>query len=132
LKQRRTYTIARPPVLSHLLLFWMSLFVAAGLIWVVDDRLALSLLWGIAVSALPGACFAWYSFRRLGGARQSGVAVRAIYRAETIKFLLTATLFAAVFMRVTEIHLAAFFIAFVGAHLGASLVTARALAGHQG
>lgn len=106
--------------------------MVAGLMWAIDARLGLSLLWGIAVSALPGACFAWYSFRRFGGARQSGTAVHAIYRAETIKFLLTAVLFAAVFMRVTEIHLAAFFIAFVGAHLGASLVTARALARHQG
>lgn len=131
-RQRRPQSIARPPVLSRLLLFWLLLFIAAGGIWLFETRLGLSALWGIAVSALPGACFAWYSFRRLGGARQSGAAVQAIYRAETIKFLLTAALFAAVFMQVKEIHLAAFFIAFAGAHLGASLVTARTLARHQG
>lgn len=102
------------------------------MVLLVDKRLGLSLLWGVAVSALPGACFAWYAFRGMGGARQSSAAVHAIYRAESIKFLLTAALFATVFLRVEQIHPATFFIAFVGAHLGASLVTARTLARHQG
>lgn len=127
-RQRRTITIARPPVLSRLLLFWSLLVLVAFSVWMFDTRLGLSLLWGIAVSALPGACFAWYSFRRHGGARQSGAVVRAIYRAETLKFFLTAVVFAAVFSRVSDIHPVVFFIAFIGTHIGSSLVSARVIA----
>lgn len=93
----------------------------------VDPQVGLSLLWGLATSALPGFCFAWYGLRRLGGARQSRGAVHGLYRAEAIRFVFTAALFAAVFLRVEQIHLTAFFAAFVSAHLSASLVTARVL-----
>lgn len=98
----------------------------------LDARLGMSLLWGISVSALPSACFAWYGVRRMGGARQSQVAVHAIYRAETIKFLLTAALFAAVFLRVDEIRPGVFFLAFAVTHIGTSLVVARVMRTRRG
>lgn len=99
---------------------------------VLDARIGVSLLWGVSVSVLPSACFAWYGVRRMGGARQSQVAVHAIYRAETIKFLLTAALFAAVFLRVDEIRPGVFFLAFAVTHIGTSLVVARVMRSRQG
>ena len=96
-----------------------------------DAQVGISLLWGVSVSALPSACFAWYGVRRMGGARQSQVAVHAIYRAETIKFLLTAALFAAVFIRVEQIRPALFFLAFAVTHIGSSLVIARVMRRRQ-
>lgn len=126
--QRRLTTIVRPPVLSRLLLFWSLLLLVAATALLWEPRLGRSLLWGVAISALPGFCFAWYGLRDLGGARQSRLALQGLYRAETIRFLCTAALFAAVFMRVEGLHPIALMVAFVGTHLGASLVTARTLA----
>lgn len=98
----------------------------------LDTRTGLSLVWGISVSALPSACFAWYGVRRMGGARQSQVAVHAIYRAETIKFLLTAALFAAVFIRANEVRPGLFFLAFAVTHIGTSLVIASVMRRRRG
>lgn len=93
----------------------------------VEARIGLSLLWGVSVSLLPSACFAWYSFRAYGGARRSAAMIRSVYRAEAIKFLLTAVLFAVVFKQVGRINLPVFFLAFVCGQIASLLVTARAL-----
>jgi ATP synthase protein I len=99
----------------------------AGIVTWANARLGLSLLWGCSVSLLPSACFAWFSFRNYGGARRSIAMLYGLYRAEAFKFLLTAALFAAVFVQVDKIYAPAFFLAFVGGQIASWLVTARAL-----
>lgn len=125
--QRRPATIARPPVAAHLLWFWLALLLLAGLVALVNRPYALALAWGSSVNLLPGICFAWYSFRTGRGARHALATVNAFYRAEAIKFLLTAVLFAAVFVQVEAIHLPTFFLAFLGAQAGSWWLSARVL-----
>jgi len=114
-------------VLSPLIVFWLTLVFLAAAVITLKFQLGLSLLWGVSVSALPGLCFAWYGYPKAAGARQAAASLRALYRAETIKFLITAVLFAVVFIQVEQIHLGAFFIAYLVTHLGSSLVVARSL-----
>ena len=114
-------------MLSPLIVFWLSLVILAVAVVTLKYQLGLSLLWGVCVSALPGFCFAWYGYPKAVGARQAAASLRALYRAETIKFVVTAVLFAVVFSQVEQIHLGAFFTAFLVTHLGSSLVVAKRL-----
>jgi ATP synthase protein I len=99
----------------------------AGAVFVIDTQLGLSLLWGYSVAILPSVCFAWFGFRKFGGARQTGAMVSGLYRAEAFKFFLTAALFAAVFAQVDRVYLPVFFLAFVCGQVGSWLATAQAL-----
>ena len=114
-------------MLLPLIVFWLALVALAVAVVTLQFQLGLSLLWGVAVSALPGLCFAWYGYPKAVGASQAAASLRALYRAETIKFVVTAVLFAAVFSQVEQIYLGAFFIAYLVTHLGSSLVVAKRL-----
>lgn len=82
----------------------------------IDARVGLSLLWGFSVCLLPAACFTWYA-TKYQGARAALAMVNGFYRAEAVKFVLTAVLFALVFQRVDKIDPAVFFLAFVIAQI---------------
>lgn len=129
--QHRSTILDRPPVLSRLLLLWSALALLSGAATLINTPLGLSLLWGCSVSLLPSVCFAWYGLRKYGGAQQSLAMVRAVYRAEGIKFFLTAAMFAAVFIQVDKIYLPVFFLAFVFGQIASWLVTAQVLVRHQ-
>lgn len=92
-------------------MLWLALAVLALAVMPLDKKIGISLVWGISVCLLPTICFAWYSFRYRGGQVVASV-VAAFYRAETVKFLLTGMLFAAVFNRADQINLSIFFAAF--------------------
>lgn len=114
-------------MVSRLLLLWFALALLAGATALINTTWAISLLWGCSVSLLPSVCFAWYSFRKRYRAGQALAVVHAFYRAEAIKFLLTAAMFAAVLARVDMIHLPVFFLAFIGAQMSSWWLTARVL-----
>lgn len=124
--QRPASSIAKPPVLRRLLLLWLATLPLALMTMLIDARWGLSLLWGFSVSLLPAACFAWYATRH-SGARAAAAVVNGFYRAEAVKFVLTAILFALVFQRVDQIHLPAFFLAFIAAQIIAWVLTAQSL-----
>ena len=122
----RPSTIARPPVVQRLFMLWLAAVVLAVAVMPIDSKWGLSLLWGFSVCLLPAICFSWYSFR-YRGARAAVTAVNAFYRAEAIKFFLTALLFAAVFHRADKVNLLVFFLAFIAAQIFSWLLTALTL-----
>jgi ATP synthase protein I len=91
-----------------------------------DTRIGLSLLWGFSVCLLPAACFTWYA-TKYRGARVALATVNGFYRAEAVKFVLTAILFALVFQRVDQIQPAVFFFAFVVAQICSWVLVALTL-----
>lgn len=109
------------------MLFWLALVALGVAVVALRFQLGLSLLWGVAVSALPGFCFAWLGYPNAVGARQAAASLKALYRAERIKFVITAILFAAVFSQAEQLHLGAFFTAYLVTHLGSTLVVAKRL-----
>lgn len=92
----------------------------------IDPVRGLSLIWGFSVCLLPAICFSWYSFR-YRGARVAVATVNMFYRAEAMKFILTALLFAAVFYRADKVDLVVFFLAFVAAQILSWLLMAITL-----
>lgn len=74
----------------------------------------------------PSLCFAWLVFR-YQGASQSQRAVSTFYRAEGLKFILTAGLFILVFTQVQAIDVLVFFAAFVIAQILFWLVAQRSI-----
>lgn len=118
-------------MVSGLLLLWFALALLSGAVTLINTTWGLSLLWGCSVSLVPSVCFAWYSFRKRYSAGQAQAVVHAFYRAETVKFVLTAAMFAAVFAQVDMIHLPIFFLAFIGAQIGSWWLAARVLSRPQ-
>lgn len=92
----------------------------------IDQQWGLSLLWGSSVCLLPVLCFSWFVYK-YQGARQASATVIAFYSAESLKFILTALLFAAVFHRADKINLAVFFLAFITAQIFSWLLIAFTL-----
>jgi ATP synthase protein I len=99
------------------------------MLMLIDAGAGLSLLWGFSVCLLPAVCFTWYA-NQYRGARATQVTVQKFYRAEAVKFVLTAMLFAAVFQQVDKIYPATFFLAFVIAQIFSWVLTAGVLRGH--
>jgi ATP synthase protein I len=122
----RPGTIAKPPVFKRLLGLWLIAVVAAMAVMPIDSRWGLSLLWGFSVCLLPGVSFAWYAFRYQGAHRVAS-AVQMFYRAEAVKFFLTACLFAAVFQHADKINLLVFFLAFIAAQIASWLLAAMTI-----
>lgn len=124
--QGYTSTIAKPPVLQRQLYLWLILVLMALTVMLTETRIGLSLLWGFSVCLLPAACFTWYA-TKYRGARAALAMVNGFYRAEAVKFALTAILFALVFQRAEQIHPIAFFLAFVVAQICSWVLVALTL-----
>lgn len=122
----RQSSIAKPPILKRLFGLWFVLILLAVAVMPIDARWGLSLLWGFSVCLLPAVCFSWYAFR-YQGARVVTATVKMFYRAETVKFLLTAILFAVVFHHADRISTAVFFLAFIAAQIASWLISAMSL-----
>ncbi len=65
-------------------------------VWIADGVAALSLLLGGAISTAGNAVFAWWYLRQSGEV-PAQTFVRALYRGELAKILLTVALFSLVF-----------------------------------
>jgi ATP synthase protein I len=89
------------------------LIVVTVLVWQWQMVVARSMLLGGAVYLLPQTWFAWQAFR-FQGARSAFSMVRAFYRGEAGKYILTAALFAVVFATVRPLDVPAMFGAYIG------------------
>lgn len=98
-----------------LLLIWQ--FVAAFLAGLIGSfwgqSAALGAFAGGVIVWLPNCYFAFRAFR-YRGARAARLIVRSFYAGVTGKILLTASLFAAVFVSLKPLNAAAVFIGFIG------------------
>ncbi len=92
----------------------------------IDARVGLSLLWGFSVCMLPAACFTWYANKNYV-LLVTIATINNFYRAEAIKIIITAILFALVFKRENKIDVVILFIAFVVAQICSAVLVAKTL-----
>ncbi len=104
-------TIEAPPVHRIALIQLVFLLVLAGLCLPWDVTVAYSVLIGGIVQIGPQAYFTRFAFR-FAGARQAPQIMRAMYKGESGKLLLTAVLFALTFFFVKPLHLPALFLSY--------------------
>ena len=109
--QHRGGTIARPPLLKVYLHQLALLLVVTLVIRIFSPAAALSVLLGGLIATGPNAWFARSVFHYTG-ARAAGYVTRSFYRGEAVKFMLTAGLFAAVFVLVKPVAVGWLFLAF--------------------
>ncbi len=124
--QRNINTIPKPPILQRQLFLWLAMVVIAVAVMWINRRIGLSLLWGFSVCMLPAACFTWYATKKRV-VHATLVTINNFYRAEAIKIVLTAILFAVVFQRENEIDVIILFVAFVVAQLCSAILVAKTL-----
>jgi len=97
------------------LIFWQSMVVilVAGILGLLGfSKVAYSLLLGSLTCIIPTSCFALKFFTQ-AGARAAQQIVRSFYRAELLKWALTAGMFALVFSFI-PVEPVSFFISFIG------------------
>ena len=111
-KAARGAQISKPPILKiYGIQCAVLLCLCAGLL-AVDITTAYSALLGSLISIGPNVYFACSAFR-YSGARAASSVARALYRGEVFKFVLTAALFASVFILVKPLAAGTLFAAFI-------------------
>ena len=116
--------IKKPPILIiYGTQFAVLLCVCAGLL-AVDMTTAYSALLGGLISIGPNTYFACSAFRYTGARAANNVA-RSVYRAEILKFVLSAALFASAFVLVRPLAAGALFAAFIVATVVNSLLIVK-------
>jgi ATP synthase protein I len=108
------------------LLAWLAL---AAALWLMDPVMSKSVLLGASVAVLPAMLMARMLFRFREPVRPD-VFVRAVYRAELTRFLVTIVLFALVFAEGGPLIASALFGAFVVAMLVQWVLAALHMPGH--
>ena len=104
--------IAKPPIAKiYTIQCIVLLAVSAGLL-VVNPVTAYSALLGGMISVVPNGYFALTAFR-YSGARSARFIANSLYRGEVTKFVLSAALFATVFVLVKPISAGTLFTAFI-------------------
>ncbi|WP_293614485.1 ATP synthase subunit I [Porticoccus sp.] len=104
-------TIKSPPVARIALVQLMVLLVVVLALLPVDRVLCWSLLIGGVIQIGPQAYFTRQTFHYMG-ARQTPKIIRAIYRGETGKLLLTVVLFGLTFSYVSPVSLPGVFLGY--------------------
>lgn len=104
-------TIKSPPVARIALVQLMVLLVVALASLPVDRVLCWSLLIGGVIQVGPQAYFTRQTFRYMG-ARQTPKIIRAIYRGEAGKLLLTVVLFGLTFSYVSPVSIPGVFLGY--------------------
>ncbi|WP_353980509.1 F0F1 ATP synthase subunit I [Salinicola endophyticus] len=113
MQSRAPARLPRPRIAAMILVQFGGVMGMALIAWgVLGQGVALSLLCGGLVAAVPSAFFAWRAFR-YQGAGQARYIVKSFYHAEAGKFGLTAALFTLVFVAVPPSNPAFFFGAYV-------------------
>ncbi len=92
--------------------FLVLLMISAGLYLLLDNTTALSAWFGGLTALLPNIYFAHRAFR-FSGARAATLVVRSFYQGEAGKVLLTAILFAGVFILLRPISIEVLFLVYV-------------------
>lgn len=121
--------IATLPAFKKLAMLWVILVLLSSGVLVWDKQWGVSLLWGFSVCLLPAMVFAKYA-GQIRGALAVGQSVSRFYRAESAKLILTAALFAAVFIRDELISMPVFLCAFVAAQLAHITLVATSVYRH--
>jgi len=109
-----TMTTIPKPSLKIVPLYQLAalLLLVFGVFFIFDRVAAGSVLVGGLIQVVPQAWFARQAFKYTG-ARQTDLVVRSMYRGETGKVVLTATLFAVVFALYKQWDYFALFAAFI-------------------
>ncbi|MBB1488343.1 F0F1 ATP synthase subunit I [Oceanospirillum sediminis] len=89
----------------------VTLLISAGCFLLADGVSAYSALLGGVVCFMPNLYFAWAAFRHQG-AQMAKQIVKSFYKAEAVKFGLTAVLFALVFALVRPLNPIYFFLTY--------------------
>jgi ATP synthase protein I len=110
-------------VFKQLVILWLALMLLSGVVMAWQSQWGISLLWGFSVCLLPAMVFAKYA-GQIRGALAVGQSVNRFYRAESAKLILTALLFAAVFIRDELISMPVFLCAFVAAQIAQIILVA--------
>jgi ATP synthase protein I len=104
-------TIAAPPVRRVAFTQAAILFVSVLAVLPVNATIACSMLTGGVIQIVPQAYFARLAFR-YRGAKQAPEILRAIYKGETGKLLLTVVLFALAFNFIKPLHMPGLFLSY--------------------
>lgn len=104
--------IAKPPILKIYGIQCVILLVFCSGLWIVNLTVAYSALLGGLISIGPNIYFACSAFR-YAGARAAQDIARSMYRGEVLKFMLSAALFAMVFVLVRPLAAGTLFAAFI-------------------
>ena len=119
-------TIPKPPI-SRVSIYQLAVLLpVSGLLLYTDTVLAYSVLVGGLVQIAPHAWFARQAYK-YSGAQQASLVVRAMYRGETGKVVLTATLMAVLFSLSKQWNYPALFLAFIAMIPLQVIFTKRAL-----
>jgi ATP synthase protein I len=119
-------TIPKPPLTRVAIYQLAALLPASGLLLLMDTVLAYSVLVGGLVQIVPQAWFARQAYK-YSGAQQASLVVRAMYRGETGKVVLAATLMAVLFTLHKQWNFFALFIAYIAMIPLQLIFTKRAL-----
>jgi ATP synthase protein I len=119
-------TIPKPPLTRVAIYQLAALLPASGLLLLMDTVLAYSVLVGGLVQIVPQAWFARQAYK-YSGAQQASLVVRAMYRGETGKVVLAATLMAVLFTLYKQWNFFALFMAYIAMIPLQLIFTKRAL-----
>jgi len=119
-------TIPKPPLTRVAIYQLAALLPASGLLLLMDTVLAYSVLVGGLVQIVPQAWFARQAYK-YSGAQQASLVVRAMYRGETGKVVLAATLMAVLFTLNKQWNFFALFMAYIAMIPLQLIFTKRAL-----
>ena len=119
-------TIPKPPLTRVAIYQLAALLPASGLLLLMDTVLAYSVLVGGLVQVVPQAWFARQAYK-YSGAQQASLVVRAMYRGETGKVVLAATLMAVLFTLHKQWNFFALFMAYIAMIPLQLIFTKRAL-----
>ena len=119
-------TIPKPPLTRVAIYQLAALLPASGLLLLMDTVLAYSVLVGGLVQIVPQAWFARQAYK-YSGAQQASLVVRAMYRGETGKVVLAATLMAVLFTLHKQWNFFALFMAYIAMIPLQLIFTKRAL-----
>ena len=119
-------TIPKPPLTRVAIYQLAALLPASGFLLLVDTMLAFSVLVGGLAQIVPQAWFARQAYK-YSGAQQASLVVRAMYRGETGKVVLAATLMAVLFTLHKQWNFFALFMAYIAMIPLQLIFTKRAL-----
>ena len=119
-------TIPKPPLTKVAIYQLAALLPTSVLLLLLDTVLAYSVLAGGLVQIAPQAWFARQAYK-YSGAKQAPLVVRAMYRGETGKVVLTATLMAVLFALHKQWNYLALFTAYIAMIPLQLIFTRRAL-----
>ncbi len=119
--------IKRPPVIRIPLVQFMILLPVSFAVWWFSPTVANSVLLGGIVQVLPNTYFALYAFR-YQGAQRASLALRAMSRGETGKFVLTLTGFALIFSLFKAVNVLALFVSYLAMVVVSVVVASQVIA----